>query len=256
MKLIDLFFPPTCPGCGKVLEDGEAMCQKCASEARRNPAPHCAYCGVSLKDCNCTKHARPYDRIVAPFYYEGSVRETILRMKFGKKEEGARFLADELKKEIEARYFGEHFDLITVVPMSRARYAERGFNQARTIAELLMKEPPAPLKDAVADYGLLQKSGSGEMQHLLGAEGRRQNIRGSVRAGKNRELEGKRVLLVDDIVTTGATAGECAAILRLHGAARVCIAAAAVTRPKSSLREPLYIAPENGYNYNIINKQG
>lgn len=246
MTLLDLLFPPTCPGCGKAVEGPAAMCPDCAAGAIRNEAPHCAYCGVSLRDCNCTGHARPYDRIVAPFFYEGSVREAILRMKFGKREEGARFLADELKKEIEARYFGETFDLITVVPMSRARYAERGFNQARTIAELLMKEPPVPLETALEDYGLLQKRGDGRMQHLLDAEGRRQNIRGSVSPGKHRALEGKRVLLVDDIVTTGATAGECAAILRLAGASRVCIAAAAVTRPKQrDFAEPLYIATEN-----------
>ena len=245
MTLLDLLFPPTCPGCGKALSGPEAMCPDCASRAVRNESPHCAYCGVSLKDCNCTRHERPYDRIVAPFFYEGSVRDAILRMKFGKREEGARFLADEMKKEIEARYFGETFDLITVVPMSRARYAERGFNQARTLAELLMKDPPAPLQGTLADYGLLQKRSAGRMQHLLGAEGRRQNIRGSIAPGKNRELEGKRILLVDDIVTTGATVGECAAILRLAGASRVCVAAAAVTRPKRVLDEPLYIATEN-----------
>ena len=230
MNFDELFFPRTCPCCGGPLSGDAPVCPSCAGGVHRNPAPHCPYCGVSERSCTCRKQPRPYDRIVAPFFYEDSVRDAILRMKFGKREEGARFLAEELKKEVEARYFGESFDLITTVPMSRDRYAERGFNQARTIAELLMKDPPGPLREAVPDYGLLKKATSGQMQHLLGAEGRRQNIRGSVRVGRGRDLTGKRVLLVDDIVTTGATAGECAAILRLSGAARVCVAAASVTR--------------------------
>ena len=73
------------------------------------------------------------------------------------------------------------------------------------------------------------------MQHLLGAEARRQNIRNSLRVGADRDLVGKRILLVDDIVTTGATVEECASILRLAGAERVCVAAAAVTPPKENV---------------------
>lgn len=230
MNWTDLLFPRVCPCCGSPLSDGETVCAACAPGVHRNTSPHCPYCGVSERSCRCRKHPRPYDRIVAPFYYEDSIREAILRMKFGKREEIARFLAEELRWEIEARYFGETFDLVTTVPMSRARYAERGFNQARTIAELLMKEPPGPLTNARQDYGLLKNRGSGQMQHLLGAEGRRQNIRDSVRLGPGRDIDGAKILLIDDIVTTGATAGECAAILRLEGAASVSVAAAAVTR--------------------------
>lgn len=157
-------------------------------------------------------------------------------MKFGQQEEVARFLARALKKEIEARYFGENFDVLTVVPMSRTRYVSRGFNQARSIAEFLMADPPTPLERSTADYGLLKKSGTDgtSMQHLLGAAGRKQNIRDSVTVAKYRELTGKHILLLDDIVTTGATTGECAAILRLQGAERVSVAAAAVTRYRES----------------------
>lgn len=255
MDWTELLFPRTCPACGGPIAAGQTLCAECERRVARNTSPYCPFCGVSAKDCRCAHVPRPYDHLVAPFYYEGAVRDTILRLKFGKKEEGARFLSAELRKEVEARFFGESFDIVTVVPMSRARYAERGFNQARVLAELLMADPPAPLSDAVADYGLLKKvrSGSGAMQHLLGAESRRENIRGSIRVGANRELSGKRVLLIDDIVTTGATAGECAAMLRMEGAASVSVAAAAVTRytgaqaDRSKEKEPgpLYKPAEN-----------
>lgn len=231
MDWTDLLFPRTCPCCGGELREGQTVCDHCAPGIHVNPSPQCPYCGVSLRSCHCAKNPRSYDRIVAPFFYEGSIREALLRMKFGKHEDVARYLASELREAIDARYFGETFDLLTVVPMSRDRYASRGFNQARTLAEFLMKDPPEPLQDTFVDYGLLKKKNSGgSMQHLLGAERRRQNIRSAVSVGPNRPLEGKSVLLLDDIVTTGATVGECASILRLSGAARVCVAAVAVTR--------------------------
>lgn len=231
MDWTDLLFPKTCPCCGGELPEGQSVCEDCAPKIRRNASPQCPYCGVSLRSCHCAKDPRAYDRIVAPFFYEGAIRDALLRLKFGKHEEVARYLAAELREAIDTRYFGESFDLLTVVPMSRGRYASRGFNQARTLAEFLMKDPPEPLQNTLADYGLLKKRGNGgSMQHLLGAEGRRKNIRDAVSVGPNRPLEGKSVLLLDDIVTTGATAGECAAILRLAGAARVCVAAVAVTR--------------------------
>lgn len=231
MDWTDLLFPKTCPCCGGELPEGQDVCADCAPKIRVNTSPYCPCCGVSLRSCHCAKNQRAYDRIVAPFFYEGAIRDALLRLKFGKHEDVARYLASELREAIDARYFGESFDYLTVVPMSRARYAARGFNQAHTLAEFLMKDPPGPLQDTLVDYGLLKKSGrGGGMQHLLGAEGRRQNIRDTVTVGQGRPLEGKRVLLLDDIVTTGATVGECAAILRLSGASGVCVAAVAVTR--------------------------
>ena len=231
MDWSDLLFPKNCPCCGGELPDGQTVCDGCAPKIRVNPSPHCPCCGVSLRSCRCAKNERAYDRIVAPFFYEGAIRDALLRLKFGKHEDVARYLASELREAIDARYFGESFDFLTVVPMSRTRYASRGFNQARTLAEFLMKDPPEPLRDTLVDYGLLKKrERGGSMQHLLGAEGRRKNIRDAVSVGPNRPLEGKSVLLLDDIVTTGATVGECAAILRLAGASRVCVAAVAVTR--------------------------
>ena len=151
MDWTDLLFPKTCPCCGGELREGQTVCDHCAPGIHVNPSPQCPYCGVSLRSCHCAKNPRSYDRIVAPFFYEGSIREALLRMKFGKHEDVARYLASELREAIDARYFGETFDLLTVVPMSRDRYASRGFNQARTLAEFLMKDPPEPLQDTFVD---------------------------------------------------------------------------------------------------------
>ena len=129
MHWTDLLFPPTCPCCGGELPDGQAVCDKCVPGIHRNASPQCPYCGVSLRSCHCAKDPRPYDRIVAPFFYEGTVRDALIRMKFGKHEEVARYLASELREAIDARYFGEPFDYLTVVPMSRGGLTRPGLSR-------------------------------------------------------------------------------------------------------------------------------
>lgn len=229
-KFWDLLYPERCPGCGVYLEAGKDLCPSCKARVAFNESPHCPCCGVSEKDCRCRKNDRAYDRIVAPFFYEGPVREAVLSLKFGKREENARFLGYALAEAVDARYFGESFDVITAVPLTGEKLSERGYNQARSIGTFLMQKLPEPLVHAEPDWNLLKKKGTDSAQHFLGAEARRKNIRNSLRVSSGRTLAGKRILLVDDIVTTGATVEECAAILKLNGATRVCVAAAAVTR--------------------------
>ena len=91
MDWTDLLFPRTCPCCGGELREGQTVCDHCAPGIHVNPSPQCPYCGVSLRSCHCAKNPRSYDRIVAPFFYEGSIREALLRMKFGKHEDVARY---------------------------------------------------------------------------------------------------------------------------------------------------------------------
>lgn len=225
-----VLYPATCVCCGEPADPDRLVCPACAETFLRITPPFCPFCGVSLCDCRCRKRPHAYERVVAPYYYEGRVRDAILHMKFRGREDAAIPLAAAMQQVVEAQYFDIPFDLITCVPMSRDSYARRGFNQAEALARRIHPDPVSGHPEPVFDGGLLTKKSGEQMQHFLGAEARRQNIRGALRLGNGRSVAGKTILLVDDIVTTGATAGECAGILRLHGAKAVYVATAALTR--------------------------
>ena len=233
-NILSILFPPRCLYCGKRVEVGLDICDECERKLNRISPPYCLCCGTSLDDCTCRKQAHAYGEVVAPFYYEGPVRELLLQLKYGGKEDMSRYLAGEMTKVIRERFFGIRFDLLTCVPTTADRIDSRGYNQAQSLAELLAPDPQTGLLEKVErDYYVLKKHPTGKMQHFLGASGRRANIRNAFSLRPGRSVEGKTILLVDDIVTTGATAEECTEILRLNGARQVEVACAAVTRTKA-----------------------
>lgn len=229
--VLSVLFPRKCISCGEFLTGEEFLCSSCKKQVVVNKPPYCTCCGVSLQDCRCRKRSRAYKMAVAPFYYEGAVKNALLRLKYKKAEEVSFYFGASMQQCIEERLYGVPIDLITCVPSTPERIAERGYNQAQTLAEQINASAFSWLSEAPErDYKLLKKTDSGTMQHLLGAEARRQNIRDSFHLNKGRKIEGKTILLVDDILTTGATAEELTVLLRLHGAKAVYIATAAVTR--------------------------
>lgn len=247
MQIRDLLFPRKCVCCGAYLSDYDVsesergnesnsgseyadVCSFCAETIVRVKPPYCPRCLRGKDSCRCYNQ-RPFafDALVAPFYYEGAVRNAIMRMKFDGKESVARFLGRELGAEVETRCFGVPFDIVTCVPASPESLASRGFNQSRSIAENLgLSSGTFPF--IVPDYNLLVKRRSADVQHRLGAGGRLRNIAGSFELSRNRDVAGKTILLVDDIVTTGATADECTRVLKFAGADKVLLATAALTR--------------------------
>lgn len=233
--VLSLLFPPRCAVCGRPIRPQTYVCESCKAELARITAPYCPFCGMNTADCTCRKQPHAYSQVIAPFYYEGGVRQMLLALKYGGRQEGAAFLAEELMRELSARLFGCSFDLMTCIPTTRERIAERGYNQAESIAACIKPDPKTGfLQGTERDFRLLRKNRTDSMQHFLGASGRRANIRNafSIRPGKS--VEGKRILLVDDIVTTGSTAEECSEILRLCGAEEVVVACAALTRRKNA----------------------
>ncbi len=235
MQIRDLLFPRKCVCCGTYLADENEssyadVCIPCTETIVRVQPPYCPRCLRGKDSCRCYRQ-RPFafDGLVAPFYYEGAIRNAIMRMKFDGKESVARFLGRELGAELETRCFGYTFDVVTCVPTSGESLAARGFNQSRSIAENLgLSAETFPF--IVPDYTLLVKRKSAAVQHRLGARGRLRNIQGSFELNRNRDVVGKTILLVDDIATTGATAEECARVLKFAGADKVLLATAALTR--------------------------
>ena len=213
-QLLDLFFPPKCPFCGKVL-DHAGICPACEKALPWTEE------GAGLRELlgglQCA----------APLWYEGKVREGLLRFKF----QGARAAAGplgELVARCAAERFSGAFDVVTWVPVSRRRLRSRGYDQARLLAESACR------LWEVRPEQLLQKITDNPAQSGLTEEAaRRANVLGVYEAAEPERIQGYRILLVDDICTTGATLAECARTLRDAGAADVmCVCAALARRPE------------------------
>ena len=207
---LDLLFPPKCPFCGKVL-DRQGICPKCEATLPWTDGAEGLREGPGGLRC------------AAPLWYEGLCREGLLRYKF----QGASGLAEPLGALIAqcaAERFSGEFDTVTWVPVSRRRLRKRGYDQAELLARAacrLWETKPERLLNKTAD----NPAQSG----LHDAAARRANVLGVYEAPEPAKIKGKRILLVDDICTTGATLAECARVLRDAGAADVVCAAAALT---------------------------
>lgn len=206
-----LLFPPKCVLCGRLLEKDETdLCHSC-----RIDTPECA-----------PGHRKfPFlDSWTAVWYYEASVRESILRYKFRGKRGYVHCYGRLLAMEILEKY-PEGFDMLTWVPTAALRKLRRGYDQAELLAKAVAEEL------GVMPKPLLKKIRNNRPQSgIVGHAHRRANVLGVYRMKGRADLAGKRILLLDDIITTGATAGEAARVLLTAGAGQVHCAAVAVSR--------------------------
>ena len=205
-KLLDLLFPPRCPFCRAILKDHETLlCGRCRKELPWT-------CGAAQK-----QSFRHVESCVSPLYYEGDVRRSLLRYKFGGLSVYAPKYAELMCGCIERN--GLSFDLISWTPLGRKRLRKRGYDQAKLLACELserLEKPCAQLLIKTKDNP--PQSGTGS------AEKRRANVSGVYRVTEPGLVKDRRILLVDDIVTTGATISECAKELKTAGAKCVCAA--------------------------------
>ena len=209
--LLQLLFPPKCVLCGKLLRTGQLdLCPACRAEAPEYPKRK--------------EKLQFLDSFTAVWYYEGSIRKSLLRFKFY----NARSYAESYGRLLAMRLMQEEpdgFDVLTWVPISRLRRFRRGYDQVELLAKAVGRElgmEPVPT---------LQKIRHNRPQSgIRGAEKRRANVLGAYRELDREAVAGKRVLLLDDILTTGATAGEAARVLLTAGAKEVHCAAVAAAR--------------------------
>ena len=207
-NLLGVFFPRKCPFCGK-LTGKTLLCDKCET---------------TLPRCEEIRQGADFGRCTAPLYYEGQVRDAILAFKFKGKLGGLDAFGHLMAQTAAERYSGE-FDAITWVPVSKKRLKKRGFDQARYLtASMCVDWHVAPLET-------LRKTADNPPQSgLEDAAARRANVLGMYEAMSPEQFAGKRLLLVDDICTTGSTLGECARVLKAAGAAEVLCLTLAMVR--------------------------
>lgn len=210
--ILDLLYPPRCPFCRKLLRDWEpSICRSC--EKTLPYVPEAVSCRQFKGIAKC----------VSPLYYEGTVRDSLLRYKFSGVTAYRRVYAELISKCIDENDIS--CDIITWVPLSRRRLRRRGYDQAKLIAEAIAKNRSLPCES------LLKKIRNNPPQSKTGSAGKRaDNAAGVYQCRDTGQIFGKNVLIIDDIVTTGATLSECARMLSAAGA--VSISAATVARGK------------------------
>ena len=209
-KMLRLFFPPKCIFCGAMLKPSEPdVCQMCMDAVLLDAVPALRVSGAF------------FDSAVSALRYEGNVRKALHRFKFSGKQSYAVPLARVLAFALNQKRV-EDFDLVISVPTNRKNVRKRGYNHADLLGRELAKLIEKPYIDALS-----KRRETVPMFGLKAAE-RRANVLGAFslkcRPGN---IEGRRVLMVDDVITTGATLSECARILKENGAIAVLCAAAA-----------------------------
>lgn len=222
--VLRLFFPRKCAFCAKVIEPDAVLCEKCLSNVRTMEFPICYRCGRSRKDCQCRgRRNRFITAFASPFYYRDGVEAAIRRLKFYADTDIAPWFGEHMAQFVQTVYPEVEFDFVAFVPMTKSEVYERGFNQSELLAEEMAKHLNLPVQN------VLCKLYETERQRSLNGRRRSGNVLGVFDVREQSKVFNKRVLLCDDLCTTGSTLSECAKMLRIHGAREVlCITAATV----------------------------
>ncbi len=226
-KLLDILYPRVCPVCGGMSDRaGRHICWKCFSALPFNTVdkPHCVRCGkVPEGDvaadflcdaCRLETPAFDLARTALPFHSEA--RDLIHILKYKKGIWIANDLADILEGCARAHFNVGDIDLILPVPLSSLKFRKREYNQSALLAKRLSKHLDIPCRPA-----LLERVRDTPTQTHLTVSGRKNNVKGAFSVTDPPSVRARTILVVDDVMTTGATLGEIAATLKAAGAWRV-----------------------------------
>ena len=198
------FFPEHCPYCGIPVKVDEPACAECKKQFPKTINEGFAMGGYPF---------------AAPFSYTGIFANAVKSFKFRQRVDCTEKLAKQIAAAVNEAYKDISFDIITCVPMYKKQIKARGYNQSKLLAVKLSKISGIPYKD------LLIKHKENEPQHSLLRRQRRKNVKGVYQALNTGIIKGHNILVIDDIITTGYTLGECCRILTKAGAKKICCAA-------------------------------
>jgi ComF family protein len=228
--LIDLIYPPVCLICGSPLpepDQDESFCSECRSALSADPLEHCPKCAATIgphtdtsRGClRCRDEHFRFDGACCLGRYEGLLRQTILTLKYPGREAVAENLGGFWGRQRQTQLRELACDLVVPVPLHWLRRWSRGYNQAEAIAQGLARQLKLPCRS-----WLLWRTKATLFQYQQSRTQRREQMRGAFAARLPRRLQGSRVLLVDDVMTTGSTASEAARALKAAGAREVFVA--------------------------------
>lgn len=216
--LLEFLLPQRCPGCEAPVAAAAFLCERCTARLPRLGTALCARC---LRDerppDGCRRH--PGDAVHAAFVYDERVALLVHALKFGARPRLARTCAPALLEALPSARRAPAF--VTAVPLHATRLRERGYDQAACLAEALADVLGVPFVP-----GVLSRARATRAQSGLGARARRRNVAGAFRVVRPSWVSGREVLVVDDVLTTGATLHEAMATLRAAGARTVAAALA------------------------------
>jgi ComF family protein len=220
--LVDAVLPPRCLGCGETVEDPDALCGRCWGGIAFFAPPWCAGCGLPFpypmgEDAvcaDCARERRAWDRARAVLRYDRNSRRLILGLKHADHTHAAGAFGRWMHRAGGEVLAGA--DLVVPVPLHWTRLVRRRYNQAALLAYAIR----AAGGPAVAVDWLVRDRKTPSQGHL-GPTARERNVRGAFRLRPGRDVAGRRIVIVDDVMTTGATVDECARVLKRAGAAYV-----------------------------------
>ncbi len=225
-KVLNFLLPPRCICCGKILDNENSLCPECFQRITFISEPYCSHCGIPFADIeninvkmlcpNCIKEKKHLFRMErSAIKYDAVSKKTILAFKFMDKTENAKIFAKWLKiagKDI----FTLGADVLIPVPLHYRRLIKRRYNQSALLTLELSKLTKIP-----ADVFSLIKFKPTKPQVRFTGKARRKNVKGAFKIKTPERIKGKRVVLIDDVLTTGSTVRECAKVLLSAGAASV-----------------------------------
>lgn len=227
---VNLLYPPHCVGCGVSLhrETDPYLCGGCRNGITYIESPRCSRCGAGLgpysktseKGCICCNNIQlHFDGAFSAVYFNGAVKELIHRFKYSKKEYLAKRLMTIMSRALDpSTPFPERPKLIIPVPLHWRKKMQRGFNQAELLAQHIGRHLGIEVQPKT-----LSRVRNTYPQTSLSPAQREENVKGAFQIRTPIQFKGKPVLLVDDVLTTGLTASECARVLKSAGAERIYV---------------------------------
>ncbi len=209
--LISLIVPYDCLGCGA---EGRLLCTACTGRLR--PAPPCCYrcqtASTSALTCVDCQVASPLYRVQAAIIYEKLAKHLVWKLKFGHAQTAAKEIAA-LMRPLADQQKPDSF-LVVPIPTATTRIRQRGYDQARLVARELARLLRQPYADILARQSQAHQVGASRQQRLA-------QLKNAFRVTKPRQISGTRIMLIDDVVTTGATLEAAAVTLRAAGARQI-----------------------------------
>ena len=231
--LLDFIFPPLCHACRSFIPDaGELhICQACRERLAFIKTPLCPICGIPFAGAGgdhicgeCRIHPPHFDSARAHLLYEGAGRDLIHSFKYSYKTHLRRPLGLLLLEGLNEFLLSQAADLIIPVPLHRTRLRSRGFNQALLLCGVVSARLSVP----VLPNGLVRTRPTQPQVDLSAAE-RKNNVKGAFAVRNPHHVKGGKILLLDDVMTTGSTVDECARELKKSGASEVIVVTVART---------------------------